>query len=373
MDSPLFRMASKKVRDEARRVFGRSQLGQALTTMRRRPANRVKAQARIERFLKQHAGLSTKSQLRRATGPEFDGLVKEIERYARGGRGNRLVVDDLLGRLGPVGKLIGSLIKQGGKSGLEEELEAAAALLGVHGYKTKRPGEGFEGDSLAEAMEIIAKKGLRVVDKDEAPEEDKDRLPFGISRTTKAGKPRKQVSLAHAGGGSGRYPIDHPIVTGEMVRASSGSVHSYGYDIEAAVLYIRFLHTDEKGQKTSGPGPLYRYNDVEPELFAALHKDSSKGSWVWDNLRIRGTVSGHKKDYALVGVSHGYVPRKATLTAEGESFIGRRVHIGGGKWLTSRRPDELVRRLVEVDSSGRPKTGAPPPPNRGKPRTARPR
>ena len=68
-----------------------------------------------------------------------------------------------------------------------------------------------------------------------------------------------------------------------------------------------------------GPGPLYRYDGVSPDAFLSMLTAGSKGTWIWDNLRIRGTVSGHQKDYSLVGIMptpeypEGYVPRKATV------------------------------------------------------------
>jgi len=45
-----------------------------------------------------------------------------------------------------------------------------------------------------------------------------------------------------ADGSEQRFGLDHPIVTGEMVDAHrSSNVHSFGYDIESAYLYIRYL------------------------------------------------------------------------------------------------------------------------------------
>lgn len=76
-----------------------------------------------------------------------------------------------------------------------------------------------------------------------------------------------------------------------------------------------------------GPGPTYDYYNVPYHTYKSIEGAGSKGAAIWDNLRIRGTVYGHKYDYALVGVSLQpvidvlsrkaiakvtYVPRRAT-------------------------------------------------------------
>jgi hypothetical protein len=67
-------------------------------------------------------------------------------------------------------------------------------------------------------------------------------------------------------------------------------------------------------------------------LYALRNKGGGDGpgSWVWDALRIRGTVSGHQKDYELVGIMGNYVPRKATVRPP---CGGRSSSIGSIPWL----------------------------------------
>ena len=151
-----------------------------------------------------------------------------------------------------------------------------------------------------------------------------------------------------------------------MVPADSSNVFAYGYDVNSWNLYVRFRaeSTSNPLQKANAPGPLYQYSHVPPELFLKFLRAGSKGNWVWDNLRVRGTVSGHRYDYRLVGVTQGYVPRKAVLMPDGEYFIGRTVRTDQGRGLSSSRPDVMVRPLV---SPGQPNRGTPRPPNRGGP------
>lgn len=96
----------------------------------------------------------------------------------------------------------------------------------------------------------------------------------------------------------------------KMKPCTSSNVHSYGYDPEARILYVRFLGGTSKNR--TGPGPLYEYSSVPPDVYQQMDSAASKGSFVWDALRIRGSMFGHQYDYRLARVTRGYVPRKAT-------------------------------------------------------------
>lgn len=85
---------------------------------------------------------------------------------------------------------------------------------------------------------------------------------------------------------------------------SSSNVRWVQYDIKAQSLFIRFWN-----------GNLYRYWTMTEREAASMYNSASKGTWVWDNLRVRGTKLGHRKNYQLVGVSSGTSP-KWTATAQ---------------------------------------------------------
>jgi hypothetical protein len=186
---------------------------------------------------------------------------------------------------------------------------------------------------------------------------------------------------AGGGGDDGRVPINvdgqverlprnHPLVTGEMIETpQSSNVHSFGFDNDTHSLFVRFKDSLPSAQYASGykvksvyggsghgrphkPGPLYLYHNCPARLFLTFIDADSKGNWVWDNLRIRGTVSGHQLDYALVGVQGAYVPRKATLTPAGEEYIPRTIFTDKGRSLSSPLPQELIRPLVPVFPGG---------------------
>jgi len=149
---------------------------------------------------------------------------------------------------------------------------------------------------------------------------------------------------------------DHPINTGKFVTVESSNVHSVAYDARDSTLFVRFWMKKWDKEVADyipvGPGPIYAYSYVPPQMFLDLLEARSKGAWIWDNLRIRRTVSGHRFDYRLVAIAGGYVPRKATFaplkpgeyTGEyGEVFIPRLVQVPSGKWVQSVRPYEVVR------------------------------
>lgn len=149
-------------------------------------------------------------------------------------------------------------------------------------------------------------------------------------------------------GQSFRLPKDHPAVTGDFIETpQSSNVHSFGFDHDSHTLFVRFkARAEGDGKRPHKPGAIYSYRNVPLSIFLRMLTAPSKGVFIWDNIRIRGTLSGHRYDYALVGVQDGYVPRKATLTPQGESYISRSVFTDQGRRLSSSLPDQLVRPLV---------------------------
>jgi hypothetical protein len=148
------------------------------------------------------------------------------------------------------------------------------------------------------------------------------------------------------------------VIAGTMfeVRRSS-NVHSIGFVIQSPTdregdLFVRFLGTAADGTR-AGPGPVYQYKGVPLDLFREFLVAASAGKFVWDHLRVRGTVSGHRFPYELVGIVGDYVPRQAGLRRgqPGEFFLRRtftdtRYNSKTGRLervkLTSRLPEQRV-------------------------------
>lgn len=146
----------------------------------------------------------------------------------------------------------------------------------------------------------------------------------------------------------GRYDIDDPAITGKMVPVTSSNVHSIGFQMDlknplASTLLVRYLQSTSGGGKTKTAGPMYGYANVHPKLFRQFMVANSKGKFVWDELRIRGTIAGAQYRYTLLQVTGGNVPRRALLV-NGIQYLKRRVKqtTDGKKTLKSKLGHERI-------------------------------
>jgi hypothetical protein len=323
------------------------------------------------------------------------------EQYAKGGK-SRQAIQRLMSRMGPAGDLMGMTIKNEGQVfGFEKELSLMESLLKAFGIgktkgrKTKKPISESRALRTIREMnrqveraigwlehlgvevpgsetEIQRRRRERRAGAEEERRRRRERrkpeviLPQGQETTTQAGKPRRYVDVK-VDGVNKRFPISHPIITGEMVPVSSSNVHSFGYDLDERRLYIRFL--GGTGKKRSGPGPIYAYSPVPGVVFLAFIGAASAGKFVWKHIRIPHTLE-HRYDYQLIGVTGSHVPRKAQpsgyyerelLTSEGETLRSKPTQLFG-------RSDNPYT-LPKIQNYSR---GAPAPINRAAPNRAAP-
>ena len=71
---------------------------------------------------------------------------------------------------------------------------------------------------------------------------------------------------------------------------------------------IRWLADDEALQIEFLNHGFYQYQNVNETEARDFALSPSKGSWVWDNLRLRGTVFGYQKDYTFISGPSDYSP-----------------------------------------------------------------
>ena len=164
------------------------------------------------------------------------------------------------------------------------------------------------------------------------------------------------------GGGGGRTKIfgfkgdpADPIYNGEMIAVTSSNVHSIGYQINkqspnSGSLLVRYL---QKQGTSSVAGDMYEYPRVHPAVFDSMRAAASKGKFVWDRLRVRGSVSGHRYHYRLKEIRGGKVPRQAVRYGNNEYFIGRQFHAanvktGEKRTFNSSLPDRKVRQIKSL-------------------------
>lgn len=355
--NPLFTHASRAIRDSAKQAFRRSDFGRLLSQLEQAHDKPMAGPRELHKLIRAYESGGSRKLLQEVARSNAGRLARDLERYARRGSLGRKIVGQVISALGPAGKYLQALsgiVGPGGKpSSRAASLEAAVKLLQTFGYEVLPPSGRHTPEtlerSLAAARAFLEEHGEGVpVPQPAAP----------VPERLKPEEGKNSVDVVMSNGSKRRFPLDHPIVTGKFVPATSSSnVHSFAFNVLTWELYVRFLGGE--GESRHGPGPLYQYSHVPPELFLSLLAAGSKGNWVWDHLRIRGTVSGHQYDYRLAGITGGYVPRKATYTPAGEFFIPRMVRTDKGNGLASSKPMAPAR--------GIPNRGRPNPPNRGQP------
>jgi hypothetical protein len=345
--SPLFTVATATIRADMRRRFEHSDYGQLLKQLesaRRNPLTEEK----IGKILRKFSAATPERTIHQLMGTDFASLVRSVERYARGpgagGIGKRLL-SRFLASLGPSGNLLRSLsLATKAPAGYRSSLQAAMDFIRSMGGEVIPGKEWGTVEDVDRAVKAMERRMAEMRARGEQIEE----------RPATAAKQVTRVDMA--GGGGRKFPPNHPIVTGDMVPTpGSSNVYEFGYDADISCLYVRFKRAAPPGEKErpNAPGALYSYRNVTPEEFLGLYRlrnhaggGGGPGDWVWDHLRVRGTVSGHQKDYQLVGIVGGYVPRKATVEREGdrlvEYFVPRVVKTTEGKWLRSRLKRELA-------------------------------
>lgn len=347
--NPLYAVAGH-VKRQARREFDRTPLGQAFRSISRTGKRSGRITDRVKKTIEKYQGAAGSRKLARdlLSRTTAGRMADQIERYTKdSGSMEAKLFNDLLESLGPIGRLVKTIAAPGGKRakrGLGRQLQSAIDFVSAF---------HDEPEVIDWAKKILEGQGYKITKEEPAeprrPSEEK----------------RKTVDVDVGSGKSKRYRKDHPIVTGAMVPTpGSSNVHSFGYHLDSETMYVRFKAT-VGGKKTQSPGPLYEYAHVPPRIFLRFYDDAKNGEGagvaVWDILRIRGTLSGHHYDYKLIGITMGYVPRKATLMPDGEWFRQREVRTPEGQKIKSKRPNQLVRPLVFRGEPNRAK------PNRAKP------
>lgn len=63
---------------------------------------------------------------------------------------------------------------------------------------------------------------------------------------------------------------------------------------------FRFLHKSNELEILYKDGSAYLYSNISEAEAKSLFHAPSRGGWVWDNLRVRKSVYGFKKPYALI-------------------------------------------------------------------------
>lgn len=371
MPSPLFKTFSA-LQAKALREFRSTEAGRLVTEVKRLSRRRELSDSdrrRLSSQIKRLQGTGVLNELRSKT--EVGGLVSDVDKYARGDV-KKKILETMFEALGPVGSLLEGLLRpKGGQiGGIDSELRAASNLLQSFGFQVKAPSRRpSQGGKVDAAQRLLESLGFTVT-----PPKPRVRRRPEPTPIRKPARPEKEVR--QIGGRTREYKPNDPTITGELIQVTSSNVHSIGYlwnddDPMKGTLQVRFL---QGRGNAKGAGPLYYYYGVHPDVFDAFMRAASKGEFVWDRLRIRGTVSGHRFAYDLKGITGGYVPRQAKRYGQNEYFVQRRVRgksrrTGEVQEFESELPDRLVGRAEpQRPSQGLPNRGSV---NRGTPNRGR--
>lgn len=344
MSSPLFRNAQRALEDAARRDATVRDLSRVLSTVRG-------STRQIMRGAQQLMG-----QIEGASPVDRYGKISEFVRTQ--------IINEVIRQLGPIGGLVATLLRPQGRSlttDINQEIDAAAQIIQQLQGPPERP-EWMQPKTAPSSGGGGKGRGPVTVGRSPSPE------PEHFREATPEGYVEKQVM-----GRRYRLSVDDPIITGEMIDVVSSNVHSIGYEWNQesptkGTLRVRFLEKSGRKSRTRAAGPLYDYFGVHPEVFMAFQAAASKGKFVWDRLRVRGTVSGSRFQYELEDTgSTSYIPRKATRLGPNEYYL-KREHRGNQSQLE----DEFVQRIGInrhgpqgfVPNRGTPNRGTP---NRGRP------
>jgi hypothetical protein len=372
---PIFHRATAQVSSAARRAWNSTNSAKAIKQIESALSHgnslATGASTAIQYALRtwqKHANW-TESSISRLAQSDFGGVLREVQRYTRQGGAAGKVIAEMLGTLGPLGKLIHLVAgtpRNSGRSELNRDIQSALQFLdavepgalstpGRRSARSSMPATGSIAAQIEAAKEFLETQGYEVTAPAElAREAQRPLYPGGVSRETARGTDRKVVDL-DVDGVKRRFPVTHPIVTGDYVQCQSSNVHSFAYQYDKSRLMVRYHPSAETGR---GKGTLYAYENVPARKFLAMLDSPSKGAWLWDNVRIRGTVSGHQHDYTLVAVAGGYVPRKATYTLQGEAYVPRELEFtnvatGQRRTMRSQLPSSLVNQTTFTRPTGR--------------------
>jgi len=313
-----------KLQSAARTAFRRTTMGKLVIKVK---AELASGRANTESIMRYG------NQMRQIGGAEFaQNLMQElgvgnswrfIERYAGKDAWKKLLGNAKLKGLENILRELQEGEAHRKLTGQEKDLEAALAFARAHGYEVvKNP--NFP-KSLAQAASQAASHAPQFAALDPEVqrliiEQEARGKPSRVSQKLRGlpGWPRTEP----LGRPANTYDVDYPenlpegIIPpdddGHLRRVSSSNVYAIGYRYEDRTLLVQFLATDASGNRV-GPGSLYEYFQVPPMIWERFKGAGSKGKFVWDELRVRGTISGHKFAYDLAGVTGDYVPRRAQL------------------------------------------------------------
>jgi hypothetical protein len=169
--------------------------------------------------------------------------------------------------------------------------------------KPKKQGSAWARTLRGSRLKALVRKAVRLFFKEKKPEFKKFTGAIGYT-----GYSEGKRLWSHGGYWGATKPVEKkvppypegkmPVMTeiegfiyeGDILPVYSSNVGSARYDHDNETLYVVF-------HGGRGEHRRYKYWPISEDEAHAFGIAFSKGGWVWDHLRIRGTKYGHKKNY----------------------------------------------------------------------------
>ena len=402
-NNPLFRRASQALADEARATFRATALGKLASEFSSLTRGTLASAGRRDDFEKAVLDAARKNLIPGFNPANLERMLAQSTRYSM----SDFALDALYKALGPLGgilKDLTSLTRRGREASRDRDVEAAINFLGTLGFEVVSP-PGRRPPSARQqniAAAILEAAGWTVIPPGR-------RGPATVARPKKRRPRRERVTeptpvgeetttIGTGGPATDQYIPPAPRREGEppaLEKVKSSNVWAIGYNPDSRTLLIQYkaptlrqgaIRTKRtKIKKADGtykvkvrrsgklgstvvgradaPGPIYAYYDVPPAVAKKVINDarsSSAGEAVWDYLRIRGTIHGHRYDYRLSSIGSEaivvndknqvvnrmhYVPRKAVDAGKFQQRtlqVGRNPRTGRARVVRSLLPNEGV-------------------------------
>lgn len=210
----------------------------------------------------------------------------------------------------------------------------------------------------AEAEEEKAFRILRKLERrerkksDRQAERDFEQLAAEVEAEFLTPEPELPPELVEAQAGAEQLDLDTEegrFLAGETITGfQSSNVAWFSYELARQELTVSYKD-----------GTVYGYGEVSRKEALGLLRAGSKGKWVWDHLRKRGTVFGYQKPYWIInafGVERVWDKtlesrlRHGAIPPSGEPFKG--YHPLLNPFLPMAQPVELKRRGKKATTEG---------------------
>lgn len=320
-------------------------------------------------------GISATRSIAGPAAAEFvSDIVAEVRKYRRGGS-SAILQSLAIQSLGGIGKAIAWLLGGGASRGRSApsttaaEMAAARQIVEVARAEAPIPVLPRRGDRFEPTPDPSTGRGRGGGRGDTG----RGRVGGGLGEPGDTGRGGPPSGTGRggppSGGESGEPGFPMPNDDGgiQMFRVvNSTNVHSYGYDVNTATLYVRYLGQNLDRSKitlkrragkggsplehvrvgkgaslgrSATPGPMYAYFGVPERVFAAMRVAVSKGKFVWDALRVRGSIWRHQYTYRLVAAGHSFIGRNAQGRGEFINYVPRQASRKGFRRRILGMPD----------------------------------